>query len=85
MFDIYTYSFGLKVPVGDQPQDIEKQIYDLCYEYICNPNSLILAISAANADMATSEAIKLAREVDPTGYCDILLYCTRIIVSDCYC
>ncbi|EDV29743.1 uncharacterized protein TRIADDRAFT_20368 [Trichoplax adhaerens] len=56
-----------KVPVGDQPPDIEKQIYDLCYEYISNPNSLILAISAANADMATSEAIKLAREVDPTG------------------
>ena len=32
------------------------------------PNSIILAISPANQDIATSDAIKLAREVDPTGY-----------------
>lgn len=31
------------------------------------PNSLILAISPANQDIATSDAIKLAREVDPGG------------------
>jgi dynamin GTPase len=31
------------------------------------PNSIILAISPANQDIATSDAIKLAREVDPTG------------------
>ena len=32
-----------------------------------NPNSIILAVSAANADIATSESIKLARDVDPDG------------------
>jgi hypothetical protein len=31
------------------------------------PNCIILAISPANQDLATSEAIKISREVDPTG------------------
>lgn len=56
-----------KVPVGDQPPDIELQIRDLCYSYINNPNSVILAVTAANTDFATSEALKLARDVDPDG------------------
>ncbi|KAL6985832.1 Phragmoplastin drp1e, partial [Sarracenia purpurea var. burkii] len=31
------------------------------------PNCIILAITPANQDVATSDAIKLAREVDPAG------------------
>jgi hypothetical protein len=31
------------------------------------PNCIILAISPANQDIATSDAIKLARDVDPSG------------------
>lgn len=31
------------------------------------PNSIILAVSPANQDIATSDAIKLARDVDPQG------------------
>ncbi|XP_040373584.1 dynamin-related protein 1E-like [Rosa chinensis] len=31
------------------------------------PNCIILAISPANQDIATSDAIELAREVDPSG------------------
>uniref|UniRef100_A0A146V4D5 Dynamin-1-like protein n=1 Tax=Fundulus heteroclitus TaxID=8078 RepID=A0A146V4D5_FUNHE len=56
-----------KVPVGDQPNDIEIQIRELILKYIANPNSIILAVTAANTDMATSEALKVAREVDPDG------------------
>ncbi|XP_034381737.1 dynamin-1-like protein isoform X2 [Cyclopterus lumpus] len=56
-----------KVPVGDQPNDIEVQIKDLILKHISNPNCIILAVSAANTDMATSEALKVAREVDPDG------------------
>ncbi|XP_034434321.1 dynamin-1-like protein isoform X2 [Hippoglossus hippoglossus] len=56
-----------KVPVGDQPKDIEVQIKDLILKHISNPNSIILAVTAANTDMATSEALKVAREVDPDG------------------
>jgi dynamin 1-like protein len=35
--------------------------------YIQNPNSIILAVSSANTDLANSDALKLAREVDPEG------------------
>ncbi|CAH2092111.1 unnamed protein product [Euphydryas editha] len=56
-----------KVPIGDQPEDIESQIRNLIIKYIANPNSIILAVTAANTDMATSEAIKMAKEVDPDG------------------
>ena len=44
-----------KVPVGDQPEDIEKQIQSMCVEYISNPNAIILAVTAANQDLANSD------------------------------
>lgn len=56
-----------KVPVGDQPEDIENQIRKMCIDYIANPNSIILAVTAANTDIATSEALKLAKDIDPDG------------------
>jgi len=57
----------VKVPAGDQPEDIEDQINSLIISYIKNPNSIILAVSSANNDMATSESLKLAKDVDPDG------------------
>ncbi len=56
-----------KVPIGDQPTDIEKQTRTLISEYIAKPNSIVLAVSPANVDIVNSEALKLARYVDPTG------------------
>ncbi|KAL1960670.1 hypothetical protein VTO42DRAFT_6500 [Malbranchea cinnamomea] len=56
-----------KVPIGDQPSDIERQTRNLISEYIAKPNSIILAVSPANVDLVNSEALKLARQVDPTG------------------
>ncbi|KZT56849.1 hypothetical protein CALCODRAFT_496837 [Calocera cornea HHB12733] len=56
-----------KIPVGDQPSDIERQIRNLVLDYISKPNSVILAVSAANVDLANSDALKLARSVDPQG------------------
>lgn len=56
-----------KVPVGDQPEDIEQQIRQLVLKYICNPNSIILAVVTANTDMATSESLKLSKDVDTDG------------------
>ncbi|XP_031617275.1 dynamin-1-like protein isoform X2 [Contarinia nasturtii] len=56
-----------KVPVGDQPEDIETQIKELIIKHIENPNSIILAVTAANTDLATSESLKMAKEVDPDG------------------
>ena len=56
-----------KVPVGDQPRDIEKQIRDMVLKQISKPNAIILAVTAANTDLANSDGLKLAREVDPEG------------------
>lgn len=56
-----------KIPIGDQPTDIEKQTRNLILEYIQKPNSIILAVSPANVDLVNSESLKLARQVDPTG------------------
>ena len=56
-----------KVPVGDQPADIEYQIRDMLMQFITRENCLILAVTPANSDLATSDALKLAKEVDPTG------------------
>lgn len=39
----------------------------MCLKYISNPNCIILAVTAANTDIATSEALKLSKEVDPEG------------------
>ena len=50
-----------QVAVGDQPDDIEMQIRNLIEQFILNPNSIILAVSPANVDMATSESLKMAR------------------------
>ena len=36
-------------------------------EYISNENSIILAISPGNSDIANSDSLKLARDVDPRG------------------
>ncbi|KAF7690172.1 dynamin 3a isoform X1 [Silurus meridionalis] len=56
-----------KVPVGDQPPDIEYQIRDMIMQYICRENCLILAVTPANMDLTNSDALKLAKDVDPQG------------------
>ncbi|KAK6114041.1 Dynamin-1 [Brugia pahangi] len=56
-----------KVPVGDQPPDIEHQIREMLLTYISRETCLVLAVTPANSDLATSDALKLAREVDPQG------------------
>ncbi|KAF9036620.1 VpsA protein [Panaeolus papilionaceus] len=56
-----------KVPVGDQPRDIEKQIREMLMKYISKPACIVLAVTAANTDLANSDGLKMAREVDPEG------------------
>jgi replication fork clamp-binding protein CrfC len=55
----------VKVAIGDQPHDIDLLVRNLVLEYISNPNALILAITPANSDIANSDALKIAKEVDP--------------------
>ena len=56
-----------KIAVGDQPADIGEQIKDMIMTYICRDTCLILAVTPANTDIATSDALNLARQADPEG------------------
>ncbi|KAF6146076.1 hypothetical protein GIB67_033435 [Kingdonia uniflora] len=56
-----------KVAVDGQSDNIVQDIESMVRSYIEKPNSLILAVSPANQDLATSDAIKISREVDPNG------------------
>ena len=56
-----------KVPVGDQPSNISEMIRDMVLEIISRPNCIILAVTAANGDLANSDGLQIAREVDPSG------------------
>ncbi|XP_025206713.1 dynamin isoform X5 [Melanaphis sacchari] len=56
-----------KVPVGDQPPDIEHQIRSMLFTFVKRDNCLILAVTPANQDLANSDALKISKEVDPEG------------------
>lgn len=62
-----------KVPVGDQPADIEAQIREMLMQFVTKDNCLMLAVSPANSDLANSDALKIAKEVDPQGECAICM------------
>ncbi|KAF5936925.1 hypothetical protein HYC85_024431 [Camellia sinensis] len=57
-----------KVPVGDQPSDIEARIRTMIMSYIKLPSCLILAVTPANSDLANSDALQIAGNADPDGY-----------------
>lgn len=56
-----------RIPVKGQPDDIAERLERLIMSYIRNPSCIILAVSAANTDLANSDAIALSRSVDPEG------------------
>lgn len=66
---IFTLKFsGLtRVPIGDQPADIEQQIKDMIFQFITRETCLILAVTPANSDLATSDALMMAKQADPDG------------------
>lgn len=50
----------------DQPDELRGKIADLCEKYIRQPN-IILAVCAADVDLANSPALRASRRVDPLG------------------
>ncbi|KAI3449275.1 hypothetical protein Pfo_005940 [Paulownia fortunei] len=56
-----------KVAVEGQSESVVMDIENMVRSYIEKPNCIILAVSPANQDLATSDAIKISREVDPKG------------------
>jgi replication fork clamp-binding protein CrfC len=69
-----------KVPIGDQPADIENQIKAMIFQFIRREACLILAVTPANTDLANSDALKLAKEVDPQG---IRSFLSTIVSHNC--
>ncbi|KAF2646182.1 hypothetical protein P280DRAFT_415193 [Massarina eburnea CBS 473.64] len=56
----------IQVVGRDQPSELKEKIAALCDKYIRAPN-VILAISAADVDLANSTALRASRKVDPRG------------------
>ncbi|NWI30287.1 MX protein, partial [Sula dactylatra] len=56
-----------RVAVGDQPKDIGEQIKMLLKKIIGCKETLNLVVVPCNVDIATTEALKMAQEVDPSG------------------
>ncbi|KIW03659.1 uncharacterized protein PV09_04981 [Verruconis gallopava] len=56
----------IQVVGRDQPPELKEKIAELCEKYIQQPN-IILAISAADVDLANSTALRASRKVDPRG------------------
>ena len=50
----------------DQPETLKEKIAGLCDKYIREPN-IILAVCAADVDLANSPALRASRKVDPLG------------------
>jgi replication fork clamp-binding protein CrfC len=56
----------IQVTGEGQPPQLKAKIAELCEKYIKAPN-VILAISAADVDLANSTALRASRRVDPRG------------------
>jgi len=56
----------IQVAGRDQPPQLKDRISELCEKYIKAPN-VILAISAADVDLANSTALRASRRMDPRG------------------
>ena len=56
-----------RVPIAGQPKNIEEVTKTMCRRYASDPLTIILCVIAANSDIATSDGLMLAKEIDTTG------------------
>ncbi|KAL2081404.1 hypothetical protein ACEWY4_023257 [Coilia grayii] len=56
-----------RVATGNQSHDIEEQIKRLIATFIKKQETINLVVVPANVDIATTEALKMAKTVDPDG------------------
>ncbi|XP_051693979.2 interferon-induced GTP-binding protein Mx2 isoform X2 [Oryctolagus cuniculus] len=56
-----------RLAIGGQPRDIGEQIKALIRKYIQRQETINLVVVPSNVDIATTEALSMAREVDPDG------------------
>ncbi|AET41592.1 dynamin-related GTPase MGM1 Ecym_8314 [Eremothecium cymbalariae DBVPG len=56
----------IQVEAADQPTELKSKIRGVCDRYLAEPN-IILAISAADVDLANSAALRASKIADPQG------------------
>ncbi|KAL0979899.1 hypothetical protein UPYG_G00191310 [Umbra pygmaea] len=56
-----------RVAMPGQPENIGEQIKTLILNYISKEETIILVVVPCNVDIATTEALKMAQQVDPEG------------------
>ncbi|KAI0697969.1 P-loop containing nucleoside triphosphate hydrolase protein [Cytidiella melzeri] len=56
----------IQIASMDQPETLKEKIASLCDRYIREPN-IVLAVCAADVDLANSPALRASRRVDPLG------------------
>lgn len=56
----------IQISSMNQPEELKDKISSLCDKYIREPN-IILAVCAADVDLANSPALRASRRVDPLG------------------
>lgn len=66
---------------SDQNVDIEKVTRDMTLHYVQDPRTICLAVIPANQDMTVSDALQIARQVDPQGQRSIGVV-TKIDIMD---
>lgn len=57
----------VRIPLPGQPENIEKITKAMCHRYVSDSRTIILVVVPANADMATSDGLQMARQLDPKG------------------
>jgi vacuolar protein sorting-associated protein 1 len=50
---------------SEQPDNIEEVTKNMALHYVKEPRTIILAVIPANSDLSTSDALKMAKEIDP--------------------
>ncbi|KAG8213237.1 P-loop containing nucleoside triphosphate hydrolase protein [Butyriboletus roseoflavus] len=56
----------IQIASMDQPDSLKEKIASLCEKYIREPN-IVLAVCAADVDLANSPALRASRKLDPLG------------------
>lgn len=71
-----------KIALQDQNPEFPRIIEDINRTYIQNPNSILLAVSPANVDVANSDSLRLTKEYDPTGERTIGVFTKMDLLED---
>lgn len=56
-----------RIPMEGQDKNIEETTKNMAKKYCEDPKTIILCVVAANQDLSTSDALQMARQLDPKG------------------